>query len=111
MNNIAFKIGNVNKSVFSAYVFQCMSEVSYRKLGSDRKKTFQKMKPYKNECLTSMPRNTSFPSFGKPALSSVKDRHVYDEEVAPMSSKCPPTFTGHLMPFKAQCMENIILTK
>ena len=27
VNNIAFKIGNVNKSVFSAYVFECLSEV------------------------------------------------------------------------------------
>lgn len=30
-NNIAFKIGNVNKSVFSAYVFQCSNEVSISK--------------------------------------------------------------------------------
>ncbi|XP_053394652.1 integrin beta-1-binding protein 1-like [Mercenaria mercenaria] len=26
VNNIAFKIGNVNKSLFSAYVFECLSE-------------------------------------------------------------------------------------
>lgn len=26
VSNIAFKIGNVNKSVFSAYVFECLSE-------------------------------------------------------------------------------------